>query len=48
MLALSFSAGNLAADGVQQLVRLVQACACYDLTVGDLDDAVRQIMLVID
>ena len=48
LLALSFSAGNLAAEGIQQLVQLVQACACYELTVGDLDDAVKQIMRVID
>jgi HprK-related kinase A len=48
LLAHSFSAGNLAAEGIQQLVQLVQACACYELTVGDLDDAVKQIMQAID
>jgi hypothetical protein len=48
LLAHSFSAGNLAADGVKQLVRLVQGCACYELPFSDLDDAVKQIMLVVD
>lgn len=46
LMAHSFSAGSLAADGVHQVVRLVQGCSCYTLTVGDLDDAVKQIMLL--
>jgi hypothetical protein len=44
MLDHSFSAGNQAAAGVQQIVRLLQGCACYELTVGDLDEAVKQVM----
>lgn len=42
----AFSTGNHAAEGVHQIVRLLQGCECYDLTMGDLDDAVSKIALL--
>lgn len=45
LLAHSFSARHQGADGVRQVVRLLESCACYELTMDNLDDAVRAVML---
>lgn len=46
LLAHSFSATTHAARGVQQIVRLLPRWACYELTVGELDDAVSQLLVL--
>lgn len=40
----SFSARGHAAAGVEQIVRLLQRCECYHLTVGDLDAAADAVL----
>jgi HprK-related kinase A len=47
LLANSFSAEHQGADGVGQIVQLLQACACFELTMSNIDHAVREVTRVV-
>ncbi len=40
----AFSRNNHGADGVRQVVRLLEGSTCHELTIGDLDDAVNLVL----